>query len=349
MHPYSGLPDRNKWSRSVSKNFDASAIFSGSTPLIREGEKVVTAGSCFAANIIPYLVQAGLTYHKTERLHGVYRTVSDESLSYGKFSAAYGNIYTARQLLQLLRRCVGTFQPKEYCWIDNGTYIDPYRPGLRYKARSQREFDLLTKQHLAASLRAFVECEVLVFTLGLTESWISAEDGAVFPACPGTIAGAFNPGKHVFKNFTVSEITADLSAFFGELKAVNPHCRIILTVSPVPLVATAEERHVLSATIYSKSVLRVAAEEMVSANENVHYFPAYEIITGPQAPYNFYEDDRRNVSVAGVDAVMTAFLANCGAGSGAATLVARAEPSVSLQLSSLITQIECEEGAQDME
>jgi hypothetical protein len=41
--------------------------------------------------------------------------------------------------------------------------------------------------------------------------------------------------------------------------------RIVLTVSPVPLVATVTGSHVVPATIYSKSVLRIAAQEIAEA------------------------------------------------------------------------------------
>ena len=46
---------------------------------------------------------------------------------------------------------------------------------------------------------------------------------------------------------------------------MNPKARLVLTVSPVPLAATASGSHVLPATIYSKSVLRAAAQESVTA------------------------------------------------------------------------------------
>lgn len=82
---------------------------------------------------------------------------------------------------------------------------------------------------------------------------------------------------------------------------------MILTVSPVPLVATMSGEHVLSATTYSKSVLRVAAQEAMDAYENCWYFPSYEIITGPQARGLYFRDDLREVSVHGVDHVMRVF------------------------------------------
>jgi hypothetical protein len=40
----------------------------------------------------------------------------------------------------------------------------------------------------------------------------------------------------------------------------------------------------------------------------VTYFPAYEIVTGPQAPFEHFESDRRNVSEVAVAEVMESLL-----------------------------------------
>ena len=310
-HPYRSFPPRQFWNRSVETDFRATDVADFDGPLLTRGDRIVTAGSCFAANLVPYLEKAGFTYLRTELQHPLFKQIPPENFSYAKFSAAYGNVYTTAQLHQLLLRALGEFSPVERMWESEGRFVDPFRPGLKYKANSEPEFEALTAAHLRAVKRAFLECDVFVFTLGLTEAWVSKADGAVFPACPGTIAGAFDPEKHAFHNFDVSEVSASLEAFIARMKDVNPDARIILTVSPVPLVATAESRHVLAATIYSKSVLRVAAETATRRHPHVRYFPAYEIVTGPQAPSTFFEPDFRNVSAAAVQTVMDAFLAAC--------------------------------------
>jgi hypothetical protein len=186
--------------------------------------------------------------------------------------------------------------------------IDPFRPGLAYPAESDAEFDLLKASHLRAVLSAFHKATVFVFTLGLTEAWQSKVDGSVFPACPGTISGSFDEEKHEFKNFSVEEIAEDLTKFIELLRESNPKVRFIITVSPVPLVATASQSHVLLASTYSKSVLRVVAEQVSNELDDVTYFPAFEIITGPQAPFEYFESDRRNVSEIGVAEVMNSLL-----------------------------------------
>ena len=104
----------------------------------------------------------------------------------------------------------------------------------------------------------------------------------------------------------MAEVVDDLNAFLTELRAVNPKARLILTVSPVPLAATAEPRHVWTSTTLSKAVLRVAAEQIAQLPD-VIYFPSYEVITSPAARGAYFEQDLRSVSANGVDHVMRLF------------------------------------------
>ncbi len=342
-NPYRTAPSRSFWSRSVAGDWQPADLVAGEGPLIRKGDTVASAGSCFAANIVPYLQRAGFNYLRTEARNPAFAHVEPERLGYDNFSAAYGNIYTARQLLQLIQRCLGTFRPAEDRWQLSETIVDPFRPGLRYPAASHREFDLLTAQHLRRTLGALCGARVFIFTLGLTETWVSRIDGAVFPACPGTVAGSFDPERHEFKNFAVGEVVADLDQFFLLLRELNPELRMILTVSPVPLVATATGQHVLTASTYSKSVLRVAASEISARHADVIYFPAYEIVTGPQAPKHFFDFNRRNVTTEAIDAVMEAFLARCEIDGAAAIAAGDAVPEASSAFSAALAEAECEE------
>jgi hypothetical protein len=310
-NPYKNQNSKAFWSKSVSSDYNPQNLISDSGKLLTKNDKVVSAGSCFASNLVPYIESAGLTYVRTEQLPSIFSQLG-ENLGYANFSAAYGNIYTASQLNQLYDRSLGKFNPIEDRWIVTNQVIDPFRPGLRFPALSSEEFDLQTSAHLLATKKAFEAADVFVFTLGLTEAWRSKIDSATYPACPGTIAGEFSEEKYEFKNFSVEETVADTSNFIENLRRHNPKVRFILSVSPVPLVATATNRHVLRASTYSKSVLRVAAEEVSTNFKDVTYFPAYEIITGPQAPENFFESDKRNVSDIGVSYVMRALFEASG-------------------------------------
>ena len=163
-------------------------------------------------------------------------------------------------------------------------------------------------QHLARVREMFETLDLLVFTLGLTEAWVSRGDGAAFPLCPGVAGGSFDPARHQFRNLRTAEVRAQIGEFVEKLRALNPKARLILTVSPVPLAASASGNHVLPATIYSKSALRAAAQEAAEDLEGVFYFPSYEIITGPQARGRFFAEDLREVTEDGVEHVMRVFL-----------------------------------------
>lgn len=314
--PYADLPDSAFWRRSVAAPAAAEVDPVGAVPFqITASDRVMTAGSCFAQHMTRYMRSCGLDPMVTEPAHPLLSPAQARRWNYGTFTARYGNIYVARQLLQLLQRAYGQFTPKEDLWhAADGSLLDPFRPQIQPGGfASQQEFSRDRQQHFAAVRRAFETCDVFVFTLGLTEAWISRQDGAVFALCPGTAGGHFDPDHHVFHNFSVTETVGDMNSFLAALRQLNPKVRVILTVSPVPLIASASGRHVLQATTYSKSVLRVAAETLMAQHQGLFYFPSYEIITGPQARGAYLAEDLRSVRESGVAHVMRLFLRHlCG-------------------------------------
>lgn len=311
-HPYKHLPDKAFWRRSVALPAAGAVDPVGAFDLrITPGSKVATAGSCFAQHIARHLQASGFNYYVAEPGHPILPEAVRAKHNYGVFSARYGNIYTARQLLQLFRRAHGEFSPVEDSWIEaDGSVLDPFRPTVQPRGFiSIAEMHADRAQHLLAVRKMFETLDVFVFTFGLTECWISRVDGAAFPVCPGVEGGTFDPEKHVFHNQTVTEVVADVSEFIEALKSVNKTAEIVLTVSPVPLVATAEpSANVLSATTYSKSVLRVAAETLSRQHVHVHYFPSYEIVTGAYSRGRYFAQDLRSVTNEGVSHVMRLFL-----------------------------------------
>ncbi len=306
-NPYASAPQHAYWSRAISRKAqgDVDPVVAPSFQ-ISPDTKVATAGSCFAQHIARHLRKVGINPLVTERAHAEVARFA-EDFHYGVYTARYGNIYSGRQLIQLFDRAYGAFVPEEQPWRGrNGEYIDPFRPLIPDGFATLREFERDRERHFAAVREMFETLDVMVFTLGLTETWVSRADGAVFPSCPGSVGGVWDPDKYAFVNQSVTDVATDVTRFIARLRTVNPEAKVLLTVSPVPLVATATGNHVLPATVYSKSVLRVAAQQVVDAHENVDYFPSYEIITGPHAG-DYFEDDRRNVRQAGVEAVMKVF------------------------------------------
>jgi hypothetical protein len=172
---------------------------------------------------------------------------------------------------------------------------------------------------IAAFRRAIKEARYFVFTMGLTESWVNKPHRYEYPMCPGTAAGTFDPELHEFKNQTFEFVRHNLVEALGKIRKVNKKVRVILTVSPVPLTATNSGRHVLIATMESKSILRAVAGQLRAGNPWIDYFPSYEIISSPVFGGRFFEPNMRSVSKFGVDFVMDNFFGDMGAKYGAAS------------------------------
>lgn len=314
IHPsslYLSVPEQALWRKSMDSLpvREINPHMPGDFTLSAE-DKIASAGSCFAQRISTALIDAGFNYLVKEKGPGFLPPEALRELGYGVYSARYGNIYTALQLLQTLRRAFGRFQPKEPLWTNGlSRFVDPFRSGIEPMGFTSEEECLWDRDsHLKATRQVFEELDVLIFTLGLTESWHSKEDGAVFPNCPGSgLGGEFDPQRHAFHNFSVAEVIEHMESFFSELREVNPRAKLILTVSPVPLMATFEPRHVLQSTVYSKSVLRVACEELVKNHEDIHYFASYEIVTATCNTQDYFQPDRRNVTDAAVAHVIDCF------------------------------------------
>lgn len=307
MNPYLNLPASAFWRRSISALPPEEVDPVTDVPFrIARADAVATAGSCFAQHISRTLMADGFRYLVTEAGPA---TAGALDQNYGVFPARFANIYTVRQLLQLFQRAYGTFAPVDEAWERaDGSFVDPFRPRIQEGGFASREALLADRAaHLAAVRDMFENCDVFVFTLGLTEAWVSTRDGAAFPLAAGVVAEKADPAWTAFKNFTVAEMVRDLTTFVDWVRRVNPGLRIILTVSPVPLIATYEPRHVLVSTVASKAALRVVADEVSRSLPDVAYFPSFEIITGPQAGARHYEPDLREVRPEGVAHVMSIF------------------------------------------
>ena len=306
--PYGSQPDRAFWRRAVSGKVvaDLSELFD-TLPQFRQA-KFATAGSCFAQHIGRHLRARNLTFLDYEKPPHFLNPTQASALGYGVYSCRYGNIYTARQLWQLFQEAFDLRHPQQAIWRNHARYYDALRPGVQENGfGAEAEVRALRKAHLKAVRALFTDLDIFVFTLGLTEAWVDTRDGTVFPIAPGVIAGTFAPEIHQFHNFRYPEIMEDLSNLLDALAIINPKARVVLTVSPVPLAATATKDHVLVASTHSKATLRAVAGDIANDRKNVVYFPAYEVITGHPARHQFYKDDHRSILSEGVDEVARHF------------------------------------------
>lgn len=314
ISPYQGLEPRAFWRSGLVEagQFPPLDLYRPKFVVTRD-QPVMTAGSCFAQHVGKALRGAGFNVIDAEPAPGTVSDALAQQYGYGLYSARYGNIYTVRQLLQLLLECAGQYQPADAVWEKDGRFFDAMRPGVEPTGHdSAHQVREARTAHLTAVAKALSEAQVLIFTLGLTEAWEHGPTGTIYPTAPGTIAGRMTP-DFAYRNFRHAEIRDDFDSVRRLLHAINPAMRFVLTVSPVPLTATASGDHVLSATTYSKSVLRGVAGELAQDYADVDYFPSYEIVTAPISRGAMYEPNMRSVRSDGVAKVMQTFLHAMGA------------------------------------
>lgn len=308
--PYAGLHPRAYWRSGVTERAegDLRDLYQPRFPVTRE-MRIMTAGSCFAQHVGRALRRARFKVIDAEPLERHIPDAVAERFGYRQYSARYGNLYTSRQLRQLMAETLGRHAPALPVWRRGDRFFDAQRPGVEPDGLESEALVLAHRAaHLACVRRAARQADLFVFTFGLTEAWVHAQTGTVYPTAPGTIAGDFDPETFVFRNYDVTEVMADFEAARRRLKRLNPEMRFLVTVSPVPLTATATGRHVEVATCYSKAVLRAACGMLVEKHEDVDYFPSFEIITSQSAGGRFYEENLRSVTAEGVATAMGTFL-----------------------------------------
>jgi hypothetical protein len=315
-HPYDSLPAESFWRSSVAGDAGLRGVLHQPGIALVPGMSVATAGSCFAQHIGRHVAEAGLIRIDAEPPPVDMTPALARRFGYGVYSARYGNIYSPRQLVDLLAE-VDNGVPQVIAHAKGDRWVDALRPTVEPDGLdSIDEVAVHRDRHLMYIRRALSTADVFLFTLGLTEAWQDCATGRVLPVCPGVLAGVFDPARTVPRTFRYPEVMTDLARMMDLLHRFRPGIKVILTVSPVPMTATATGRHVLLANAQSKATLRAAAGDFAADRDDVDYFPSYEIITAPDARGRWFAPNLREVTEAGVAQVMACFRTSYGRSEG---------------------------------
>lgn len=215
---------------------------SPAAPILKESDPVITLGSCFAIELREFLDEA--------------------EFSSETFYVPPG-LNNSFALLDFISWC---------------TTGESTGRGYRYERDNDGSIREWTPEAERADYeRQFRAAGCFVFTLGLAEVWEDRDTGRVF--WRGVPEEIFDADRHVFRLSSVSENTENITRIIELLRTVNTTAPIVLTLSPVPLQATFREIPCISADAVSKSVLRVALDNVMSAAPpNVYYWPSFELV-----------------------------------------------------------------------
>jgi hypothetical protein len=192
--------------------------------------------------------------------------------------------------------------------ISDDLSFDPHmNPTLKIVDRATT---LERRQIYTGVMREIANSDVIIITLGLVETWIDTEINAATNVAPDPRAIRRYPDRFVFKRLNYSENLENLESVHALLERYGkPGHKIVVTVSPVPLMTTFTLEDVVTANTYSKSTLRAVATEFVERHENVDYFPSYEIVMNSRSEAAWLED-KRHVRGEFAARIMNVFMQN---------------------------------------
>lgn len=258
------------------------------TPFLNKQTRIVTMGSCFSDEVNRWL---------THNHYNVAKKI-------------WGNVFTPQNFAQIMRYSfeTETWNPAEPFWIIDGKYYDPYvkshARSAVYLGESEAEARANLQSFYQHSAELLGEAEVVFWTLGITELWRNKQDCAAYFQMP--LPEVFDPAKHEFYNLTYEESRDFMHYAITTLRKHNPHVKILISVSPVPIRITFRE-HLgpYVATQHTKSVLHALAVALTEQYDEMYYVPGYEITRMNPAAY--YQHDGRHVNDLCINTVMGVF------------------------------------------
>jgi hypothetical protein len=228
---------------------------------INSTTRITTFGSCFAQHINAHLKAIGFDTSR-DRDGGVYISLMGEGLV---------NVHS---ILQQFQWALEDVAPPSGLWHGFRAEDFGYDEEVRQRTRD-----------------IFLSTDVFILTCGVSEIWYDEVTGGVFwRAVP---MAHFDPSRHKFRVASFAETRVAIEAILDLIRKHVPRARIVMTVSPVPLVASFRPVSCITANCASKAILRASLDEVIRdrGDEDLFYFPAYDAIT-TLFPQPFNEDGR---------------------------------------------------------
>lgn len=143
----------------------------------------------------------------------------------------------------------------------------------------------------------FQNIDYLILTLGTAWIYELKESGLIVNNCHKTPASQF-----IRRKLSVDECVSVLETTISRLRKQSPDLQVIFTVSPIRHWKDgAHENQV------SKSTLFLAIDELQKSTQNIHYFPAYELLMDDLRDYRFYDDDMLHPSATAIEYIWEKF------------------------------------------
>ncbi|WP_372746397.1 GSCFA domain-containing protein [Lutibacter sp.] len=221
--------------------------------------KLVLIGSCFSENI-----STKLSYYKFKTHSNpfgiLFNPIAIEKLIYNAINLQK---YSEKDTFQLNERW--------HCFDAHSDLSAVKKEDLLHNLNSAIK---LTHEHLKNASH-------LIITLGTAWVYRFIETEKIVGNCHKVAQKKF-----LKKMLSVDETSASIQNISSLIKEINPTATIIFTVSPV--------RHLKDGFIentLSKAHLITAIHQLIENNNQLYYFPSYEIMMDDLREYRFYAND----------------------------------------------------------
>ncbi|MEJ8803952.1 GSCFA domain-containing protein [Pontibacter sp. H249] len=239
-------------------------------------DKVVTLGSCFAE-----VIGTKLKQNKVDVL-----------------ANPFGTIFNPISVCRLIQAAIQQSHTFEQQLVQHNGIWYAYDLHSSISAVSKEQLLELIDERLKNTASYLQNASLLIITLGTAIAYELVETGNIVANCH----------KLPAKNFKRALLQLDSTSLYfqqtlDQLKSINPKLKVLFTVSPV--------RHLketLTMNSVSKAQLRLLSHYMQEANQEVLYFPAYEIMMDDLRDYRYYKDDMLHPTTLAEDYIWGKFI-----------------------------------------
>ena len=216
-------------------------------PFLEEQANLVTMGSCFARHLRAQLAARGKV---ADQLY-----VPEELLNTAAIAEYIDWVITGNN-------------NTTYLWYDND---ENHKPQRWDKTLHEYEHDRLVVHN------QFKNADMFIITLGLSEVWRDKVTGGIF--WRGIPAEIHDPERHEHIVLPVADNVANIWYIYNKIQEFCG-APVLISLSPVPLRGSFQDRPAIVSDTVSKATLRVALHEFFEAKpENAYYWPSYEAVT----------------------------------------------------------------------
>lgn len=237
---------------------------------------ILTLGSCFSnymaekLDLLKYQIlanPAGITFNTSSILTTIKRIICPDSLPISTNFCQNG-IWANSEF------------HSSFCHIDEKT------------------FSKNIEKRISEAKKSLTSVDVVILTIGTCWVYRDKKTAQIVNNC-------HKRPKEEFEHLLLSlpEVVSNLGDLINLIEANSTkRVNFLFSVSPV--------RHIKNGLVRdkrSKATALLAIHELVERNENVHYFPAYEILNDDLRDYRYYADDLIHPSTTAVDYVYQLF------------------------------------------